>query len=131
MNRRRAAGRGALDSLGGKVRLVAFVALSGAASPLWAEAELVESVPDDGARLEHAPDTFEIWLDEPVRLTLFAVSGPEGMVNLRESTTETLGDRHRAVPEGRLAPGEYRIVWRGTAENGTTSAGGYRFHLEK
>ncbi|MCC5882123.1 MAG: copper resistance protein CopC [Halomonas sp.] len=110
---------------------VCFVALTtlALASPLWAQAEMVESTPADGSHVEQAPEKLGIRLDAPLRLTLFEVSGPEGMVPLAETTIGTLEEEHRAVPEGRMVPGEYRIVWRGTAGSGTESAGGYRFEI--
>lgn len=89
------------------------------------------SYPADGESLAESPDRFEIWLSEPMRLTLFAASGPEGMVELGESSTGALEEHHHAVPQAGLVPGEYRIVWRGTAASGTASSGGYRFFIEQ
>ncbi|MCE8042188.1 copper resistance protein CopC [Halomonas daqingensis] len=120
---------GSTRGIGHPCRFIALAILLGGAPPLWAQAEMVESFPEDGTRLEQAPEELTIRLDEPLRLTLFAVSGPEGMVELGDTTQDTLAERHRAVPAGRMVPGEYRIVWRGTAASGTTSAGGYRFEL--
>jgi methionine-rich copper-binding protein CopC len=91
----------------------------------------VETYPDDGASLPRAPEELVIWLDEPLRLTLFAVSGPAGMVKLTETSEGSLEERHYAIPEGPFEPGEYRIVWRGTAAVGTESSGGFRFVIEE
>ncbi|MBA2780270.1 copper resistance CopC family protein [Billgrantia kenyensis] len=110
-------------------RFIALALLLGVAPPLWAQAEMVASFPEDGAMLEQAPEELTIRLDEPLRLTLFAVSGPAGMVKLTETSEGSLEERHYAIPEGRFEPGEYRIVWRGTAASGTASAGGYRFEI--
>lgn len=120
---------GSSRRFGKPCRFIALAILLGGAPPLWGQVEMVETFPEDGASLDQAPEELTIRLDEPLRLTLFAVSGPEGMLELGETTQHTLAERHRAVPAGRMVPGEYRIVWRGTAASGTVSAGGYRFEL--
>ncbi|MCE8003172.1 copper resistance CopC family protein [Billgrantia ethanolica] len=120
---------GSSRRFGKPCRFIALAILLGGAPPLWAQAEMEASFPEDGASLERAPEELTLRLGEPLRLTLFAVSGPEGMVELGDSTKDTLAERHRVVPAGRMVPGEYRIVWRGTAAGGTVSAGGYRFEI--
>ncbi|WP_445158439.1 copper resistance CopC family protein [Halomonas sp. E14] len=124
--------RGGGGVLQGRASLVLLAWLALTLPPvnaLAAGVQLVDSVPEDGARLDAPPAQLEIRLSEPVRLSHFVVSGPGGMVALSESPEGQLGEHHRAVPAEPLAPGEHRIAWRGMAGGGTETAGGYRFEI--
>jgi copper resistance protein C len=117
---------------GKQTLLAAVLALLGLVSqPLWAHAHLVDQVPAEGEVAAQSPEHFELRFDAPIRITQFEVQGPEGTVELSERSLGKLAQDHRAVPVDALAPGEYRVVWRGLAEDGHTMSGNYRFSIRE
>jgi copper resistance protein C len=58
------------------------------------------------------------------------VTGPQGAVELEASTSGALAEQHEVGPVESLASGEYRVVWRGIAEDGHSMSGDYRFTVE-
>lgn len=117
---------------GRSLLLAGALALFGLVSqPLWAHAHLVGQVPGEGEVVTESPERLEIRFDAPIRITRFEVSGPQGEVELSERPVGELGEQHEAVPADLLAPGEYRVVWRGIAEDGHTMSGDYRFSVQE
>lgn len=99
--------------------------------PLWAHAHLIDQVPAEGESVEVSPERFELRFDAPLRITQFEVSGPEGGVELSDAPVGEMGKHHEARPANVLAPGEYRVIWRGLAEDGHTMSGDYRFSVQE
>ncbi|MCE8017680.1 copper resistance protein CopC [Halomonas sp. MCCC 1A17488] len=99
--------------------------------PLWAHAHLVEQVPAEGESVEGSPERFELRFGEPLRITQFEVSGPGGGIELSDTPVGAMGERHEARPAATLVPGEYRVIWRGLAEDGHTMSGDYRFSVQE
>lgn len=107
------------------------IALGLVSQPLWAHAHITDTYPDDGALLEQAPEQLELQFDAPIRITQFDVNGPQGQVALSESPTGPLAEQHAAVPATVLEAGDYRVVWRGIAEDGHAMSGEYRFTIQE
>ena len=108
------------------------VAWLGLMSPsLWAHAHLIDQVPAVGESVEGSPERCEPRVDAALRITQLAVSGPQGAVELSDGPAGEMATHHEAVPADGLAPGEYRVIWRGLAEDGHTMSGDYRFSVQE
>lgn len=117
---------------GKRLLQVGTLALIGLVSqPLWAHAHLIGQVPAEGERVEGSPERFELRFDAPIRLTQFEVAGPRGTVELSDGPVGGMEAHHEAVPVDVLVPGEYRVIWRGLAEDGHTMSGDYRFSVQE
>ncbi|WP_104203866.1 copper resistance CopC family protein [Billgrantia saliphila] len=102
------------------------------ASPLLlAHSHVVATQPADGEVLQQAPSSIAFELDAPLRLTRFALSGPQGEVPLTENPVGGMAKRHEGEPAQALPPGDYRVEWRGIAEDGHTMSGDYRFSIRE
>ncbi|WP_302139455.1 copper resistance CopC family protein [Halomonas alkalicola] len=98
--------------------------------PLWAHAHLIDQVPAGDEVVAQSPELFELRFDSPIRITQFEVQGPEGDIALSEGPGGEMGEHYTAAPADVLAPGEYRVTWRGLAEDGHTMSGDFRFTVD-
>jgi len=57
-----------------------------------------------------------------MRLTLFEVSGPQGVVQLSLGPSRDALTRFEASPTTPLGPGKYTVRWRGLAADGHAMA---------
>lgn len=109
------------------------VALSlAAASPALAHSEVHHSEPADGAVLRSAPPAVAIMFHQPVRvmtLRLVDDAGREKKLT-REGARSAAVQEVRATVQDRLAPGAYRIEWRGSSEDGHVGGGAIAFRVE-
>lgn len=113
-------------------RMAVAVALLGLVSQFaWAHTHVIDEQPGDGEVLEQAPERIGIQFDAPLRITQFEVTGPQGAVEWSEDPVGSMSERHEGIPASSLAPGEYRVEWRGIAEDGHTMSGDYRFTIEE
>ncbi|HWX46946.1 MAG TPA: CopD family protein [Roseomonas sp.] len=96
--------------------------LSGA----WAHAQLVESAPADGARLDAAPPALRLSFDEAVTLLELRLTGPAGAVALA-GPPESRGADIRATLPRDLPPGTYFASFRIISADGHPVGGGLVF----
>ena len=99
--------------------------------PLWAHAHLIDQVPAEDEVVAQSPELFELRFDSPIRITQFEVQGPQGDIALSEGPGGEMGEHHTAAPADDLEPGEYRVIWRGIAEDGHSMSGDYRFSVQE
>ena len=109
------------------------VALSlAAAGPVLAHSEVHHSEPADGAVLRSAPPAVVIMFHQPVRvmtLRLVDEAGREKKL-AREGARSAAVQEVRATVQDRLAPGAYRVEWRGSSEDGHVGGGAIAFRVE-
>lgn len=89
-----------------------------AAPQLLAHAQPEGSLPAHGSTVNGSPDRIAVWFDHPMRLTLFEVIGPQGVVPLNPSPSRDALTRFETRPATPLGPGKYTVRWRGLASDG-------------
>lgn len=101
--------------------------LAGAAS---SHTETGGTTPADGATVDEAP-MLHVIFDAPVRVISAALTrgGAEVAIE-RETGMEPIAEFH-AVPAAPLAPGTYRLDWRGMAVDGHPMQGGFGFTVSE
>jgi methionine-rich copper-binding protein CopC len=88
------------------------------------------TVPADGARLDAPPAVIAMEFDAPMRITLVSLTeATGGEVELAPVTGPRPATRFEATPPP-LGPGDYRVDWRGLAEDGHPMEGGFSFTVE-
>ena len=103
-----------------------------AAGPALAHSDLHHSEPADGAVLRSAPPAVVLTFPAPVRVMTLRLLDEAG----REKKLAREGERSAAVPEvratvqDRLAPGAYRVEWRGASPDGHVGGGAIGFRVE-
>lgn len=114
------------------ILLVGLALMLGMVSqPLWAHVHVIDRQPGDGEVVAKSPETLGIRFDAPIRITHFEVTGPQGVVELNGRPDAALVEHYQTVPADALTPGEYRVSWRGIAEDGHTMSGDYRFSVQE
>jgi len=89
-----------------------------AAPPVLACAKPEGSLPAHGSTVSDSPNPIAVWFDQPIRLTLFEVSGPRGVVPLTQGPGRDALTRFETGPAAPLGPGRYTVRWRGIADDG-------------
>ena len=113
------------------VAVTAALSLAAAGSAL-AHSEVHHSEPADGAVLGAAPPAIVIMFHQPVRvmtLRLLDEAGHERTL-AREGARTAAVQEVRATVQDRLAPGAYRVEWRGASEDGHVGGGAIAFRVE-
>ncbi len=112
--------------------LLAFL-LAGAAIPsagdAWAHSKKKATLPADGAVLDAAPEAIGMSFDKPMRITLIRlINADGGQHDLQGRDSMAPTTRFRATP-GALAPGRYRVEWRGLSNDGHPLEGSFSFEI--
>jgi methionine-rich copper-binding protein CopC len=94
-----------------------------------AHAQPEGSYPEHGAVLDQRPARIAVWWDHPMRLTLFELRGPAGVVALSARPGAAPVSRFEAVPTAPMPPGRYTLRWRGIAPDGHVMADDFDFTL--
>lgn len=115
-----------------RVAAAIFAISLAAAAPALAHSDVHLSDPPDGAVLRAAPSAIVLRFQEPVRvMTLRLLDGAGQERRLaREGTRTAVVREARASVQDRLAPGDYRVEWRGASEDGHVGGGAVRFRVE-
>lgn len=103
-------------------RLALALHLLLAAPQLWAHSQPEGSLPAHGSTISGSPNQIAVWFDHPMRLTLFEVSGPRGVVPLSQGPGRAALTRFETSPATPLGPGRYTVRWRGLAADGHVMA---------
>ena len=101
--------------------LVAFALLASLSFlplALWAHAQQEGAYPEHEAVVEGTPEKIAVWFDHAMRITLFEVTGPDGVVELTAQPGRSAVSRFETTPAGDMPPGEYTVRWRGVAPDG-------------
>jgi len=93
-----------------------------AAPGLLAHAQPEGSQPEHGSTISGSPNRIAVWFDHPMRLTLFEVTGPLGVVPLTQGPGRAVLTRFETSPATPLGPGKYTVRWRGLAADGHVMA---------
>ena len=108
--------------------LAAPLALSAAAAGAHSKSET--TVPADGATVADAP-ALTMRFDAPMRVISVTLSSDGAELALDRETGMEPVTEFRAAPAAPLAPGAYRLDWRGMAEDGHPMQGGFRFTVSE
>ncbi|MCM2479064.1 copper resistance CopC family protein [Serpentinimonas maccroryi] len=100
-----------------------------AAPLLLAHAQPEGSLPAHGSTVSGSPNRIAVWFDHPMRLTLFEVSGPRGVVPLTQGPGRDALTRFETSPAAPLGPGRYTVRWRGLAADGHVMADEIYFNV--
>lgn len=103
--------------------LVLTLAAAGAAS---AHAKKEGTIPADGATVAAVPE-LGLSFDSPMRVVTIALTLDGAPVRIERMTGTEPVTVFRASPAAPLAPGAYRVEWRGMAEDGHPMQGGFGF----
>ncbi|HEX6978474.1 MAG TPA: copper resistance protein CopC [Alphaproteobacteria bacterium] len=107
--------------------LYAAICLGFAPGGAWAHAGLVETRPDDGAILEHAPGEVILRFNEPVTPIVVRVFGPDGLeVALPARPTVVDRDLRQPLPAD-LPAGGYLVSWRVVSSDTHPIGGSFGF----
>lgn len=108
--------------------LALAAALVGQAS---AHADMARSDPAEGAVLSESPPAVAVAFTEPMRVTSLKLLDEAGKETpLRpEGATKGAVQQVRAVVPEQLAPGAYRVEWRGASADGHVGGGTLRFRV--
>ena len=76
-------------------------------------------------------ETITIRFDNPMRITSFVLTGPDGAIDVVLPEGFDPVTEYRAAPAGDPAPGNYKVDWRGLSSDGHPMQGSFGFSLEK
>jgi methionine-rich copper-binding protein CopC len=105
------------------VLALAFALAAGSAA---AHSVTLETVPADGATVAAAPE-LSLGFDSPMVIVAFTLERDGEEVAVERLTGMEPATGFRAVPAGDLAPGAYRVEWRGLSDDGHAMQGGFTF----
>jgi methionine-rich copper-binding protein CopC len=98
-----------------------------ASSMAMAHSPLESTEPSDGAVLAGAPEVIRLEFAGPIRLVGVALSG-NGAETALDVPSAGAARFEVATPD--LAPGRYRVEWRGMAGDGHVMSGAFSFEVE-
>lgn len=105
---------------------VALLALAAAQAGAHSKSE--KTTPADRATVTSA-DVIEIEFDDPMRVTVISVEGPDGEMPIERETGLDPVLQFRAVLPGGLPAGTYTVNWRGLASDGHPMQGTFGFRV--
>ena len=85
-----------------------------------------ETVPADGATVASV-EAIEMRFDAPMRVTVVTLSRDGDDIDVERETGMEPATEFRARPGADLAPGPYRVEWRGLSEDGHVMQGSFGF----
>ena len=88
------------------------------------------TTPADGATVAEV-EMLHIVFDAPMRVISAALTRDGAEVAIERETGMEPIDEFHAVPAAPLAPGTYRLDWRGMAEDGHPMQGGFGFTVSE
>jgi len=94
-------------------------------SAATAHTHLVRSIPADGAELASAPTEAVLIFAEPVTLTALRLESSDGIKSTLAAPDGAQAEVH--LKFAMLAPGRYRISWRGASADGHVMTGSISF----
>ena len=111
------------------IRLAAL-ALALAASVALAHSEKEIVLPAENAVVEGSPEAIGMTFDGAMRITAITLKGPDGAPRALARTDRMAPVlEFRATPEP-LAPGAYRVDWKGISTDGHMMEGGWSFTVK-
>lgn len=112
--------------VGGLFTLLLLVA----SAPLWAQTDLIESVPAHNEQLMESPSEVELIFREEVQLTNLTLTARDGTaVPLDFSASRLPSDQHNQ-PLPNLDDGHYNMQWSALAEDGYIMNGQLSFLID-
>ncbi len=84
------------------------------------------TTPADGATVTEVPE-LSMRFDDPMRIISVTLTSPDGDVEIDRETGMDPAIEFRAMPLEELAPGSYRLDWRGMASDGHPMQGSFSF----
>lgn len=111
-----------------KKMMLALAVLSAASTGVWAHSKAEQTIPANAATVE-VLEFVEIRFDDPMRVTAFKVTGPNGEVPFQRETGMEAVLEFRALPPVNLSQGDYTVDWRGLSADGHPMQGSFAFTL--
>lgn len=111
--------------------LLGWVLAAALGSQALAHSDMARSDPAEGAVLSEPPAAVSLALTAPMRVTslrLLSEAGEEMQLR-REGATKDMVQQVRAAVPRPLAPGAYRVEWRGASPDGHVGGGTLRFRV--
>ncbi|MFC3613006.1 copper resistance protein CopC [Lutimaribacter marinistellae] len=107
----------------------AMFAVALVTSAAFAHSSKEATVPTDGAILETPPESIEMTLDSPMRVTMVRLTDSTGTgMDLQRSDDMAPVTQFKAVP-ATLGKGAYTVEWRGLSGDGHPMQGSFSFEI--
>ena len=107
--------------------MIMALGLTLTSSPVLGHSKSEETIPKDGAVLESAPDVIGVRFDRGIRITFIQLTDASGADYALERLSEAVELTNFQARPGALAPGAYKVEWRGVSEDGHPMKGGFSF----
>ncbi|SLN45810.1 Copper resistance protein C precursor [Roseivivax jejudonensis] len=108
--------------------LALLLAVLGTAASAHSKSEA--TIPADGATVAEVAE-LTLRFDDPMRIVSVALTSDGDEVRLERETGMEPATEFRAAPVEPLAPGSYRLDWRGMAADGHPMQGGFEFTVSE
>lgn len=102
---------------------LAFIML---ASGAFAHSKTEKTTPANNATVQQVK-VIEMRFDDPMRVTAFTLTGPQGEMEIERQTGMEPVQQFRALPAQDMPVGSYKVDWRGLAADGHPMQGTFGF----
>ena len=102
----------------------------GLATQAVAHSKKEKTEPADGAVLAATPGTIGMTFDAPMRVTMIRLIDAKGGAHDITRTDNMAPVTEFTASPAPLGPGEYKVEWRGLAEDGHPMEGSFTFRIE-
>ena len=109
-----------------KMKSIALAALLLTPSSLLAHSKAEQTTPGNNTTVD-VVEVIEIHFDDPMRVTVISLTGPDGDVAIERETGLEPVIEFRAIPDGTIRAGAYQVDWRGLASDGHPMQGSFSF----
>ena len=104
----------------------ALAAILATATAALAHSKAEDTTPSGGATVETV-EFIELRFDDPMRVTVVTLTGPDGNLEITRETGLDLVTEFRALPPEILPAGAYTVDWRGLSADGHPMQGTFGF----
>lgn len=102
------------------------LSIAAMASSALAHSKSEATFPANDATVE-AVEVIEMRFDDPMRVTAFTVTGPDGDLEIERETGMDAVTEFRALPPAVMHAGPYKVDWRGLSADGHPMQGTFGF----
>lgn len=114
-----------------KTLILTTAVIAGLTTAALAHSDKKTSIPADGEVLKTSPEEIVLNFDDPMRITVLKLTGPDGEVPLARTDGMKPVEMLEATPEAPIAPGTYAIEWRGLGRDGHVMEGFVDFEVAR
>ncbi len=109
-----------------RLRMMALAAMLLLPTETLAHSKAEQTTPATDTTVQSV-EIIEIRFDDPMRVTVISLTGPDGEVAINRETGLEPVTEFRASPAGSMGEGPYRVEWRGLAADGHPMQGSFSF----